>query len=85
MNILNLIIENLVSVFGLKILEFFEKAADRQAKTLTNGGVAAGKYKRSTLTAWSTDITFLDHDVLEWAIQAHHHKFLRRRSGGRLG
>ncbi len=38
MNILNLIIVNLESVFGLKILEFFDAAADGQAKTLTNGG-----------------------------------------------
>jgi hypothetical protein len=47
-------------------------ASERQVKTLTNGGVATGKYKRSTMTAWSTDITFLDPDVLEWTVQAHH-------------
>ncbi len=39
--------------------------------------------KRSTMTACSTEITFLDHDDLKWTIQARHKEFIHRRSGSR--
>jgi hypothetical protein len=53
------------------------------ATTLTNGIVAAGNYKRSTMTGRSTDIIFLDPDVLEWTVQAYHQELLHRWGGGR--